>query len=179
MGCLFPKRQGSRQIWIDVHGNMYAVDNYLSWKTRPELTRFCVLKLLTLLSLFSLITMAASCVYKYLFAYLSASFKSKLTIISQSSVLADTEFLLGNWTKIAIIIFFFKSKMQIVSSYRCLRKCLADSQNKYLRSQHALGTLKKFYFFLSIFCLISLLFFPNLGLSFKVSFPPTGLEEYG
>lgn len=82
MGCLFPKRQGSRQIWRGVHGNMYAVDNYLSWKTRPELTRFCVLKLLTLLSLFSLTTMAASCVYKYLFAYLSASFKSKLTIIS-------------------------------------------------------------------------------------------------
>ena len=87
-----------------MHGNMYAVDNYLSWKTRPELTRFCVLKLLTLLSLFSLITMAASCVYKYLFAYLSASLKSRLTIISYSSVLADTEFLLGNWTKITIII---------------------------------------------------------------------------
>ena len=50
--------------------------------------------------------MAASCVYKYLFAYLSASLKSRLTIISYSSVLADTEFLLGNWTKITIIIFF-------------------------------------------------------------------------
>lgn len=42
--------------------------------------------------------------YKYLFAYLNVSLKFCLTIISHSSAIADSDFLLGNWAKVAIII---------------------------------------------------------------------------
>lgn len=53
---------------------MHATDNYISCKIRHLLV-FVFLNYQLLLSLSSIKTIGASCVYKYLFAYLSVSLK--------------------------------------------------------------------------------------------------------
>lgn len=100
---------GQQTSWICTHRNTWTCT--CGWivflaGNKAGVDRLCALELL-LLSLFSFATTAASRASKFLFAYLSVSAKSSLTIISHSSVLADPEFLLGNWAKTALLLFFF------------------------------------------------------------------------